>query len=117
MPNKKQAELQETPEYHNTYLLLKKYRDVVWNLELSVQRVKNKFRIEMECDTVGGTAVGCFSCIPSISSDFSKCDGSGNRSSKNTYCFLPVLCIMGIPAFGLCTICYWNSEKNTNISR
>lgn len=29
MPNKKQAELQETPEYHNTYLLLKKYRDVV----------------------------------------------------------------------------------------
>ena len=47
MPNKKQAELQETPEYHNTYLLLKKYRDVVWNLELSVQRVRNKFRIEM----------------------------------------------------------------------
>ena len=47
MPNKKQAELQETPEYHNTYLLLKKYRDVVWNLELSVQRVKNKFRIEI----------------------------------------------------------------------
>ena len=47
MPNKKQAEVKETPEYHNTYLLLKKYRDVVWNLELSVQRVRNKFRIEM----------------------------------------------------------------------
>ena len=45
MPNKKQAEVKETPEYHNTYLLLKKYRDVVWNLELSVQRVRNKFRI------------------------------------------------------------------------
>ena len=30
MPNKKQAEVKETPEYHNTYLLLKKYRDVVW---------------------------------------------------------------------------------------
>ena len=71
----------------------------------------------MECDTVGGTAVGCFSCIPSISSDFSKCDGSGNQSSKNTYCFLPVLCIMGIPASGLRAICYRNSEKNTNIPR
>ena len=47
MPNKKQAEVKETPEYHHTYLLLKKYRDVVWNLELSVQRVRNKFRIEM----------------------------------------------------------------------
>lgn len=47
MPNKKQVEVKETPEYHNTYLLLKKYRDVVWNLELSVQRVRNKFRIEM----------------------------------------------------------------------
>lgn len=34
-----------------------------------------------------------------------------NWNRKNTYCFLPVLCIMGIPAFGLCTICYWNSEK------
>lgn len=28
MPNKKQAELKETPEYHNTYLLLK--NTVMW---------------------------------------------------------------------------------------
>ena len=47
MANKKQLEKKELPEYHNTYLLLKKYRDVVWSLELSVQKVKNKFRMEM----------------------------------------------------------------------
>ena len=47
MANRKQLEIKETPEYHNTYLLLKKYRDVVWSLELSVQKIKNKFRIEM----------------------------------------------------------------------
>lgn len=47
MANRKQLEIKETPEYHNTYLLLRKYRDVVWSLELSVQKVKNKFRMEM----------------------------------------------------------------------
>lgn len=47
MANKKQLSLKEQPEYHNTYLLLRKYRDVVWSLELSVQKVKNRFRIEM----------------------------------------------------------------------
>ena len=36
----------ENPLYHDTLTLLKKYRDVVWNLELSVQRVRRKFRIE-----------------------------------------------------------------------
>ena len=34
-------------EYHNTYLLLKKYRDVVWSLELSVKKVESRFKIEM----------------------------------------------------------------------
>lgn len=47
MANKKQLALKETEEYHNTYLLLKKYRDAVWSLELSVQKIKNKFLIEM----------------------------------------------------------------------
>lgn len=37
----------ETQEYHNTYLLLRKYRDVVWSLEVSVQKVKNRFQMEM----------------------------------------------------------------------
>jgi hypothetical protein len=32
--------------YHDTWRLLRKYRDVVWSLELSVQRVRNKFEIE-----------------------------------------------------------------------
>jgi len=36
----------ENPLYHDTWKLLKKYRDVVWSLELSVQRVRNKFQIE-----------------------------------------------------------------------
>ena len=36
----------EDPRYHDTWRLLKKYRDVVWSLELSVQQLKNQFRIE-----------------------------------------------------------------------
>ena len=33
----------ENPLYHDTWKLLKKYRDVVWSLELSVQHVRTKF--------------------------------------------------------------------------
>lgn len=36
----------ENPLYHSTWKLLKKYRDVVWSLELSVQQVKSSFQIE-----------------------------------------------------------------------
>lgn len=36
----------DNPLYHDTWKLLKKYRDVVWSLELSVQQVKNRFEIE-----------------------------------------------------------------------
>lgn len=36
----------ENPLYHNTWKLLKKYRDVVWSLELSVQQIKNNFQLE-----------------------------------------------------------------------
>lgn len=36
----------ENPLYHDTWKLLKKYRDVVWGLELSVQQVRNRFEIE-----------------------------------------------------------------------
>lgn len=32
--------------YHDTWKLLKKYRDVVWSLELSVQQIKSQFQIE-----------------------------------------------------------------------
>lgn len=37
----------ENYEYHNTFLLLKKYRDVVWSLELSVKKIQSRFQIEM----------------------------------------------------------------------
>ena len=33
----------EDPRYHDTWRLLKKYRDVVWSLELSVQHLKKRF--------------------------------------------------------------------------
>ncbi len=39
-------ELINNPVYHDTLTLLKKYRDVVWSVELSVQRVRRKFQIE-----------------------------------------------------------------------
>lgn len=41
-----EADVTENPVYHNTWKLLKKYRDVVWSLELSVQQVKNSFKLE-----------------------------------------------------------------------
>lgn len=37
---------EDNPLYHDTLTLLKKYRDVVWSLELSVQSVRRKFQIE-----------------------------------------------------------------------
>lgn len=36
----------EDPRYHDTWRLLKKYRDVVWSLELSVQHLKKRFEVE-----------------------------------------------------------------------
>lgn len=32
--------------YHDTWKLLKRYRDVAWSLELSVQQIKSQFQIE-----------------------------------------------------------------------
>ena len=44
---KKQPEqMPEDQRFHDTYLLLKKYRDVVWSLELSVQQVRRQFQTE-----------------------------------------------------------------------
>lgn len=36
----------DDPLYHGTWTLLRKYRDVVWSLELSVRRVQKKFEVE-----------------------------------------------------------------------
>lgn len=36
----------DNPLYHDTWQLLKKYRDVVWSLETSVQQVRRRFEVE-----------------------------------------------------------------------
>uniref|UniRef100_UPI0040560792 hypothetical protein n=1 Tax=Acetatifactor sp. TaxID=1872090 RepID=UPI0040560792 len=46
MARRKQQDVTENPLYHDTWKLLQKYRDVVWSMELSVQRVKTSFESE-----------------------------------------------------------------------
>lgn len=46
--NTYELDIAENPLYHDTWKLLKKYRDVVWSLELSVQQVRNRFEIEYD---------------------------------------------------------------------
>lgn len=43
---KDEKDIMNDPFFHNTWKLLKSYRDVVWSLELSVQQVRNSFQIE-----------------------------------------------------------------------
>ena len=45
-PNKNIPTQEENPLFHDTWKLLKNYRDAVWNLELAVQQVRNTFEIE-----------------------------------------------------------------------
>lgn len=49
---KKKAEcgVQDDPRYHDTRKLLRKYRDVTWSLELSVQKLKSQFQVEYGTD-------------------------------------------------------------------
>ena len=44
--NQEERNIADNPLYHDTWKLLKKYRDVVWSLELSVQQVRSRFEIE-----------------------------------------------------------------------
>lgn len=44
--NQDEVSITDNPLYHDTWKLLKKYRDVVWSLELSVQQVRSRFEIE-----------------------------------------------------------------------
>ena len=47
MANKKaEHKVTEDSRYHNTWKLLKKYRDVVWSVEVSVLQLKNEFQLE-----------------------------------------------------------------------
>lgn len=47
-PNKNIPTEQENPLFHDTWKLLKNYRDAVWNLELAVQQVRSTFEIVWE---------------------------------------------------------------------
>lgn len=50
----------DNPLYHDTWMLLRKYRDVVWSLELSVQQVRRQFQIEY------GSSMEIFSGVSSF---------------------------------------------------
>lgn len=41
-----EVKVTDNPLYHDTWKLLRKYRDVVWSLELSVQQVRKTFQLE-----------------------------------------------------------------------
>lgn len=49
---KKKAEqdVRDDLRYHDTRRLLRKYRDVTWSLELSVQRLRSQFHVEYGTD-------------------------------------------------------------------
>ena len=51
MKNLKETERTDREKYlyHNTELLLKRYRDVVWSVEASIEQAKLGFESEMEC--------------------------------------------------------------------
>ncbi len=44
--NRVQKSVEQDSRYHDTWRLLKKYRDVVWSMELSVQQLKKEFAYE-----------------------------------------------------------------------
>ena len=39
----------ENPLYHDTWKLLKKYRDVVWSIEVSAIQAEISFELQMDC--------------------------------------------------------------------
>lgn len=45
---RKNNSVETDSRYHDTWRLLKKYRDVVWSMELSVQQLKKEFESEYE---------------------------------------------------------------------
>lgn len=47
---KVEQDVRDDPRYHDTRRLLRKYRDVTWSLELSVQRLRNEFHVEYGTD-------------------------------------------------------------------
>lgn len=47
---KVEQNVRDDPRYHDTRRLLRKYRDVTWSLELSVQRLRSQFHMEYGTD-------------------------------------------------------------------
>ncbi len=45
----KNTSVETDTRYHDTWRLLKKYRDVIWSMELSVQQLNKEFESEYEC--------------------------------------------------------------------
>lgn len=43
-------DVRDDPRYHNTWQLLRKYRDVIWSMELSVIQLKQHFHADFGCD-------------------------------------------------------------------
>lgn len=50
MAKKIEQNVRDDPRYHDTRKLLRKYRDVTWSLELSVQKLKSQFQVEYGTD-------------------------------------------------------------------
>ena len=50
-PNKKNNKKMTREEYlyHNTEMLLKKYRDVVWSIDVATIQAEISFELEMDC--------------------------------------------------------------------
>ena len=48
-PKEKDRTEREEYLYHNTELLLKRYRDVVWSIEVAAIQAQVDFKAEMEC--------------------------------------------------------------------
>ena len=46
----KKKKVDQDSAYHNTLLLLKRYRDVVWSLTVAVEQVKHDFHSEYGTD-------------------------------------------------------------------
>lgn len=48
MSRKHELTPEEDRRYHDTWKLLKKYRDVVWSMELSVHQLRSEFQSEYD---------------------------------------------------------------------
>lgn len=84
---KQQEQFPENPKYHDTLLLLQKYRDVVWGLEISVQQVKRRFQME-----IGSSIEEFLDSIYVAGVDFSDNDIKEQaRSIEKSYQMLKIL--------------------------